>query len=56
MEGVVAEAGGEIALHTEPTVHSGSVTLAPAPGGGTLATLTLPVAPDDAGADAPELS
>ncbi|MFF0612463.1 sensor histidine kinase [Nocardia tengchongensis] len=37
------------------TVHSGSVTLAPAPGGGTLATLTLPVAPDDAGADAPEL-
>ncbi|MFE3023678.1 sensor histidine kinase [Nocardia tengchongensis] len=37
------------------TVHSGSVTLAAAPGGGTLATLTLPVAPDDAGADAPEL-
>lgn len=37
-------------------VHSGSVTLVPAPGGGTLAALTLPVAPDDAGTDAPGLS
>ncbi|MFD7842583.1 sensor histidine kinase [Nocardia sp. NPDC059764] len=37
-------------------VHSGSVTLVPAPGGGTLATLTLPVAPDDAGTNAPGLS
>ncbi|MGV9667090.1 sensor histidine kinase [Nocardia niigatensis] len=29
------------------TVHSGWVTLRPAPGGGTLATLALPVAPED---------
>ncbi|WP_433590998.1 hypothetical protein [Nocardia sp. CA-145437] len=37
-------------------VHSGSVTPVPAPGGGTLATRTLPVVPEDAGADAPGLS
>ncbi|MGW4120451.1 sensor histidine kinase [Nocardia sp. NPDC004711] len=38
------------------TVHSGSVTLAPAPGGGTLATLALPVAPEDVPGSSAELS
>ncbi|MFE2997458.1 sensor histidine kinase [Nocardia sp. NPDC059246] len=38
------------------TVHSGSVTLAPAPGGGTLATLALPVAPEDVSDSSAELS